>query len=182
MRGILTVLIVFSAPAFACEAVINKNPSNIRITGEGCAAEIRYGETSGAFVSEVKDLGNGFLVQDLLDGDYCSGAETAIVIQDCNSGRAAIFGGQTDVSFEIDTDDAGNQVLSPQTQLMEKIEASALAEMPMTIEAILVDAKASNVPYSFETATSSTIAMNGRKFPLSCGCKTVYPGLLPADG
>jgi hypothetical protein len=170
-------VILQSGFALACEPE-PQTPSNRLVRLDNCAAEIQYSEYSYARISEAEDLGNGFVLQYLIDGSACDPSEVDDVVQDCNSGRAAIFGGVRGAFMTIEPDGkpAASEVL------LERIRATTSKGKPMSIDQILASAKNAKIPYVLEAETRSTLAINGHKFRLGCGCRTFYPDLPGAGG
>ena len=178
LAGAVTTAGMFAADAaYACEPMLMK-PSNRLERLENCAARIQYGTTSSAGLSEAKDLGAGFVLQVMRDGEACGGDEIEQVVQDCNSGRVALFGEEYGPFWIVDPD-------SPPVAsdvLIEKVLAASAKGKPLSVDEILAKAAKAGIKYRLEAETRSTLAINGYKFRLGCGCKTFYPDLPGAGG
>ncbi len=175
--GMMAGGMLFVPAAYACESEI-MTPSNRIIRLDNCAARIQHGETSAAALSEAKNLGSGFVLQVMTDGEACSGNEMDQVIQDCNSGRVAVFGEDYGTFWIIDP----NAPPIASDVLLEKVMAASAKGKPMSIDEILAKATKAGIAYQLEADTRSTLAINGHKFRLGCGCKTFYPDLPGAGG
>jgi len=169
--------------AMACDVVIppREIPEDERArfaNGEQCAAQWK-GAWTDASISQAEDLGGSFVVQILKDDGGCA-AEVQYVVQDCASGRTAIFGG-TYSTYELDRarqlEDGSFQVTDFKSyDLMEEIKASIASGSSVTIDSVLAKAETSNVQSVLEAKTDSRVKINGSRFSLGCGCKLYYGG------
>ena len=176
MRGVAVALVLLSGAAQACEAAKAPGPYGKRIALENCAARIQHDPWSSAYLSEVEDLGNGFVVQTMSDGMACSGNEIDRVVQDCSSGRVAVFGQIEAPFWSPATDENGNVVRSKSELLMDRIRSAAAAGTPMSVDEILTEARSASIQFVLESTTKNSLAINGHAFPIKCGCRTFYPG------
>jgi hypothetical protein len=175
MKSLLAfVWLVLAAPSFACEAVLNLNPSQTRMDGKNCSAWIAHSSFGQASLSEAEDVGGGFVLQSLFDVEACSGGEIDNVVQDCKSGRAAIFGEVHRALWAPETDKNGEVILTKSEILMSQIEQRAKNGNPMRVDEILSAAREVAIDYVIEAKTDSVVAINGHRFKLGCGCRTYY--------
>jgi hypothetical protein len=175
MKALAAIFVLVSGAAMACEPAKMSGPYGQRLSLGNCSFEIRHDEWSAAFLSEVKDLGHGFVLQNLADGTACEGNEVDRLVQDCSSGRVAVFG-ENEVAFWMpSTDEDGNMVRSQSELLLERVESNASAGTPMSVDEILSEARTRQIEFVLETKTNKPIAINGHVFPIGSGCQTVYP-------
>ncbi len=118
-------------------------------------------------------MGGGFVRQTLTDGQYCAQVDTNYVVQDCLSGRAAIFGEtRPGISFYAEGEESPTY---RSVDLYLRVENAASEGEPLSIDDILRLARETSVSTVLEATTTSKIAINGHRFPLGCGCKLFYP-------
>jgi hypothetical protein len=172
----LAFLALIGGAAEACEAAKAPGPYGKRVALENCAARIQHDPWSGAYLSEVEELGNGFVVQTVSDGMACSSNEIDRVVQDCSSGRVAVFGQIEAPFWSPRTDENGVEVRSESELLMDRIRSAAAAGTPMSVDEILTEARSRKIQFVLESTTEKLLAINGHAFPIKCGCRTFYPG------
>lgn len=180
MAGILAMTALNAGTAFACDAIMSQPSKQVHHL-PGCAAVIQYGAIASAGISKAEDLGGGFVLQTLDDGMTCSDIEVDHVVQDCNSGRVAVFGETRVPSWTLDPED-GPIAPAKSDTLLAEVRRAAPGDKPMSVDTILAEAAKAKIQYRLEVKTDSTLAINGRKFPLGCGCKRFYPELAGAGG
>ena len=146
-------------------------PSNQLEQLGNCAARRIYDEFASAELSEAEDLGAGFVLQDMSDGESCSGYEINHLIQDCNTGRVAVFGEYYPAFWLVDV----NAEPVASRMLLDQVRAASAKGNPMSVDGILAKAASAGITNRLEAETRSTLAINGHKFRLGCGCKTFYP-------
>lgn len=180
MRGLgllLGVLLVAKA-ASACEPSLEPPEKPLLVKGEQCSAQYKRGP--GGYLSEAEDLGGGFVLQSMGVVDICGWTEIDYLVQDCNSGRVAIFGGTYDPIGENDEyvgPDGYVQRTDLESFALEgKVREAAARGEHMSVDEVLSAAGSMKVQFQLEAKTKSIVAINKSKFTLGCGCKLFYGG------
>jgi hypothetical protein len=171
--------------ALGCEPEIRVGPSSAAdkprlIAGAQCAA--RYSNAGSASISNAENLGAGFVLQTMGDLNGCGPAEVDYVVQDCNSGRALIFGGlygwwDTSETDRIPTGEEDSFFVTDADsyRLAERVKGAATAGSHMTLDEIRREASTVDIDFLVDATTTSLISINGYEFPLGCGCE-LYNG------
>ena len=126
-----------------------------------------YGVTG---ISGAYDLGAGFVVQHLIDGNACY-AEIAIVVQDCATGEAVTLGG------EMEAMSPGPRQEDILEQLNVHLEERAWSGPPLSIAEISATAAERGVGFVVPMGTTSLIRFGEFEFRLGEACQAYYPEL-----
>lgn len=176
MKSLLALALFVCGPAAAQEFCVARawpQPiSTQRVLLKNCASIIRYSEKSAAYMGEARDYHKGFVEQFLSDGEDCGDSDVIVIIQDCATIKAAIFG------EPLDKDDTVSSAIA----LENEVYAAIRDGKPLSVDEILTRARGANFPIAVESTTTSSLNINGRRFQLGCGCQKYYPNGVAADG
>ena len=121
-----------------------------------------------ARLSPPEDLGGGYVVQHLRDGNGCYG-EVFTIVQNCASGEAVAFGGHMGAM-----DPGPVEVLEGLNTLIA--ERARLAHH-MSIADVAATAKSRGVEAVVSMSTDSRFQQGLVEFQLGPGCQAFYPDL-----
>lgn len=176
MKSLLALALFVGCPAAAQEFCVARawpQPiSTQRVLLKNCASIVRYSEKSAAYMDEAIDYHKGFVEQTLSDGEDCGDNDLIIVIQDCATKEAAVFG------EALDKDDVVSSTLGLENEVVAAIHDGK----PLSIDEILTRARSASFPIAVKSTTTSSLNINGRRFQLGCGCQKYYPNGVAADG
>ena len=139
---------------------------------EGEAGEViwRYGQIKVARMSPAEDLGGGFAVQYLRDGNGCY-SEVYTIVQDCASGEALAYGDR------ISLDHMGPiEVLE---ELNTLVAEHARLGAPLSIAEVSAEAQARGVESVVPMRTDSHLRQGEGEFQLGAACRMFYPDMSP---
>jgi hypothetical protein len=147
-----------------------------RFEGEAGEVTWRYNKYDAARLGPAEDLGNGFAVQYLHDGNGCY-AEVYTIVQDCATGEAVAFGGRAAFGGRIVEGDDG--VLDVLERLNEFIEERARLGHPLSIDDISAVAETRGVESVVPMRTDSHLRQGEGEFQLGVACRMFYPDMSP---
>ncbi len=167
---------VTASPALACSPV--EFPVGQVSRSDDCGVTYYDDGITGRGVDGATDLGSGFVEQFYVSGNACY-ASSSMIVTDCNSGRAVIFG---PVDIESPMSAAAQDANRPFNTLRRTIETAAQAGEPLSLERIHALAGTGYVNNSIvdagnPVAISNTTDRPLHSFDLSCGCRHFYPGV-----
>lgn len=168
--AMITVILAAGAgPQAASACSPAAHPPSVRPeTGPECDWSFRTGDYEAVSLSGLTDLGGGVIAQRLREGNACS-FEASLLVTDCKSGEAMLFGPDRVTLME------GNTSL-PVLRLLDRLEKRPRGSFA-SLSAVLAQAEASGVRTSVSVPKGSELRFGGKvRMPLHCGCATLYPG------
>ena len=144
-----------------------------RVDGEAGEITWKYGQVGVTSVSSAKDLGGGFVVQYLRNGNSCH-VEATTVVQDCATGEAVAFGGQ------IGADAIGQREVLQ--SLTAQVEEHAGSGAPLSIPEVSGRAQAIGAEFVISMRTDSRLGLGPFEFDLGPGCGAFYYDLTSQVG
>ncbi len=176
-RVALISLAVFAAtavPALACSPL--EFPVGQVSRSDDCGVTYYDDGITQRGVGDATDLGSGYVEQFYVSGNACY-AQSSMIVTDCNSGRAVIFG---PVNIESPMPSEEEFASQPFNVLRQAIEAAAQAGEPLSLEQIHQMAGTGFVN-NFVADVENPIAISNttdkplHSFDLACGCRHFYP-------
>lgn len=171
------VLIAGPGAAWACMPSPHGYEAPTRFEGEAGEVIWRYDEYDAVRLGPAQNLGGGFAVQYLRDGNGCYG-EVYTIVQDCATGEAVAYGGQAAFAGQIVEGDDG--VFAGLERLNEFIEERARLGDPLSIDDISAVAETRGIESVVPMRTDSHIRQGEGEFQLGEACRMFYPDLSPA--
>jgi len=170
---------ILASPALACSPA----PLDVgqRLQNAECADVYNDDAYTSRGVGGARDMGGGFVRQFFVAGNACYN-QASMIVTDCNTGRAVIFGPGDPESLMASEEERARQAKQPFQVLRAAIEAAAAAGTPMTLQAI-ADRAGDSFTNNAIVGTGNPVGISSSTekprhgFDLSCGCKLYYPGL-----
>lgn len=172
----LAVLVLAAAPGagVACSPVLF-TPAPAPVAGEDCAIAWYLTEIRAVGLGPATDLGGGFVVQDIFDGNACYW-EADLIVFDCGGGAGLVIG-----------PDARALMAEPRETGIDRI-AAGLAAGAAAGRAPVLDALAAAAasegyaaPLALRLGRDHEVEVNGQRVGIDCACATFYPGRGPAN-
>lgn len=150
-------------------------PAPAPAAGADCALAWYLSEIRAVGLGPATDLGGGFVVQDIFDGNACHW-EANLIVQDCGGRAGLVIGHDTRALMDepretgIDRIAAGLAAAAAagRAPVLDDIAAAAAAEGYATRLALQLD-------------RDREIEVNGQRIAIDCACAAFYPGGRPAN-
>ena len=170
------VLVAGPGAAWACMPAPHDHETPTRSEGEAGEVTWRYGGYNVVRMSPAEDLGNGFTVQYLRDGNGCYG-EVYTIVQDCATGDALAYGGNFAFGGQaVVGDDGAIEVLEGLNEFI--VERARLGD-PLSIAEVSAEAQTRGVESVVPMRTDSHLRQGEGEFQLGAACRMFYPDMSP---